>query len=41
MDEVFLDLETKRWFDEVGKRDPAKLGISLKKKRDLGWNLMI
>jgi hypothetical protein len=28
MSEVFLDLETKRWFDEVGKRDPTKLGVS-------------
>lgn len=28
MNEVFLDLETKKWFDEVGKRDPAKLGVS-------------
>jgi hypothetical protein len=28
MDEVFLDLETKRWFDEVGKRDPTRLGVS-------------
>lgn len=28
MNEVFLDLETKKWFDEVGKRDPTKLGVS-------------
>lgn len=28
MNEVFLDLETKKWFDEVGKRDPAQLGVS-------------
>ena len=28
MNEVFLDLETKKWFDEVGKRDPGKLGAS-------------
>ena len=28
MCEVFLDLETKKWFDEIGKRDPAKLGVS-------------
>lgn len=28
MSEVFIDLETKKWFDEVGKRDPAQLGVS-------------
>lgn len=28
MMEVFLDLETKKWFDEIGKRDPAQLGVS-------------
>lgn len=28
MSEVFLDLETKKWFDEIGKRDPAQLGVS-------------
>lgn len=27
--EVFFDIETKKFFDEIGERDPAKLGVSI------------